>query len=66
MQQSLSNLALTYYENIVAYFQAKDLNGFRSSGNKLLELILDMELITASQPNFLLGEWTNSARASEF
>jgi alpha-N-acetylglucosaminidase len=61
--QSLSVIALSVYDEIVAAFNRSDLASFQSSATKFSALIQDMDEITASNENFLLGKWTSSARA---
>lgn len=61
-RQSLSKLANQIYLDAVTSFQDKDLQALRSNSQKFLELIVDIDELLATDDNFLLGTWLESAK----
>ncbi|KAK4285477.1 hypothetical protein QN277_002171 [Acacia crassicarpa] len=61
-RQVLSKLANQVYINAVTSFQKKDINSLGYYSNKFLDLIKDIDLLLASDDNFLLGTWLESAK----
>lgn len=61
-RQSLSKLANQIYLDAVTAFQDKDLQALRSNSQKFLELIVDIDELLATDDNFLLGTWLESAK----
>ncbi|XP_054816165.1 alpha-N-acetylglucosaminidase isoform X3 [Prosopis cineraria] len=61
-RQVLSKLANQVYIKAVTSFQKKDINALAYYGNKFLDLIKDIDLLLASDDNFLLGTWLESAK----
>ncbi|KAL1188934.1 Alpha-N-acetylglucosaminidase [Cardamine amara subsp. amara] len=62
MRQVLSKLANQVYIEAVTAFIKKDMGSLRRSSEKFLELIKDMDILLASDDNFLLGTWLESAK----
>lgn len=61
-RQVLAKLAnQVYYDAMAAYF-GNDANGFTLQNQKFSELIEDIDTILASDDNFLLGTWLESAK----
>ena len=61
-RQVLANIAQTYHRQIIAVFRAKDTNNLRVLSDRMLGLIRDMDELTGTQPEFLLGTWLEDAR----
>lgn len=61
-RQSLSKLANQIYLDAVTAFQDKDLQALRSNSQKFLELMVDIDELLATDDNFLLGTWLESAK----
>ncbi|CAL0308657.1 unnamed protein product [Lupinus luteus] len=61
-RQVLSKLANQVYINAVTSFQKKDINALRSHSDNLLQLIKDIDVLLASDDNFLVGTWLESAK----
>lgn len=61
-RQVLSKLANQIYIKAVTSFQKKDIDGLHYYSNKFLDLIKDIDLLLASDDNFLLGTWLESAK----
>lgn len=61
-RQVLSKLANQVYTKAVTAFIKKDMGSLRRWSEKFLELIKDMDLLLASDDNFLLGTWLESAK----
>lgn len=62
MRQVLSKLANQVYIEAVTAFRKKDVGNFRILSDKFLELIKDIDVLLASDDNFLLGTWLESAK----
>ncbi|MGH8022271.1 MAG: alpha-N-acetylglucosaminidase, partial [Limisphaerales bacterium] len=62
-RQVLANLSSTYDRRIIAAFQAKDASGLRAASDKMLGLIRDMDALTGTRREWLLGVWIAEARA---
>lgn len=61
-RQVLSKLANQVYIEAVTAFVKKDIGSLRRLSEKFLELIKDMDVLLASDDNFLLGTWLESAK----
>ncbi|KAF7824582.1 alpha-N-acetylglucosaminidase [Senna tora] len=61
-RQVLSKLANQVYIKAVTSFQKKDIDAFHYYSNKFLDLIEDIDVLLASDDNFLLGTWLESAK----
>jgi alpha-N-acetylglucosaminidase len=61
--QSLSIIALDLYDQIEKAYNTSNLDSFMKLVPRFLDVIQDMEEITASNENFLVGKWTSSARS---
>lgn len=61
-RQALSKLANTVYMEAVNAFVKKDIQSLRRFSKKFLELIKDIDVLLASDDNFLLGTWLESAK----
>jgi alpha-N-acetylglucosaminidase len=60
--QVLADLGTHYHQQIVAAYRAHDSAGLRKLTDKMLNLIRDMDELTSTRPEFLLGAWLNDAR----
>lgn len=58
----LSKLANQVYLDAVTAFQQKDEKAFSLYSTKFIQLIKDIELLLASDDNYLLGTWLESAK----
>ena len=63
LQQVLSNSAQEYHNRMVAALNANDKAGFESLSQTFLEIIDQMEKVTATSEYFLLGRWVEQAKA---
>ncbi|KAG2244230.1 hypothetical protein Bca52824_093940 [Brassica carinata] len=61
-RQVLSKLANKVYMEAVTAFANKDIESLRRFSKKFLELIKDIDVLLASDDNFLLGTWLESAK----
>ncbi|XP_028776294.1 alpha-N-acetylglucosaminidase-like [Neltuma alba] len=61
-RQVLSKLANQVYIKAITSFQKKDIDALSYYSNKFLGLIKDIDLLLASDDNFLLGTWLESAK----
>lgn len=61
-RQALSKLANDAYLKAVTGFQHKDLKALVIYSQKFIELIKDIDEVLASDENFLLGTWLDSAK----
>lgn len=61
-RQVLSKLANDVYLDIRTTYQKRNVNGLNSHTQKFLELIEDIDKLLASDKNFLLGTWLESAK----
>ncbi|XP_021739300.1 alpha-N-acetylglucosaminidase-like isoform X1 [Chenopodium quinoa] len=61
-RQALSKLANDAYLKAVTAFQHKDLKALDLHSQKFIQLIKDIEKVLASDENFLLGTWLDSAK----
>jgi len=62
-RQSLSKLANKIYLDALNSYQKKDLSDLNFHTEKFLELIVDIDTLLASDDNFLLGPWLESAKS---
>jgi alpha-N-acetylglucosaminidase len=62
-RQCLSKLANEVYLDAMSSYQKKDSNGLNFHTKKFLELIVDIDTLLASDDNFLLGTWLESAKS---
>ena len=61
-RQVLSKLANKVYMEAATAFAKKDIESLRRFSEKFLELIKDIDVLLASDDNFLLGTWLDSAK----
>ncbi|KAF9586962.1 hypothetical protein IFM89_039834 [Coptis chinensis] len=61
-RQVLSKLANQVYADAMIAFYLKDANALSLQSQKFLQLIKDIDILLASDNNFLLGTWTESAK----
>ncbi|KAJ7949216.1 Alpha-N-acetylglucosaminidase [Quillaja saponaria] len=61
-RQALSKLANQVYIDAVTSFQQKDINTLYLHSETFLQLIKDIDVLLASDDNFLLGTWLESAK----
>ncbi|HTL74261.1 MAG TPA: alpha-N-acetylglucosaminidase TIM-barrel domain-containing protein [bacterium] len=61
-RQVLADLGTRYHRQIVAAYQAKDTNQLQLLSRKMLGLIRDMDQLTGTQREWLLGRWLADAR----
>ncbi|VAI22264.1 unnamed protein product [Triticum turgidum subsp. durum] len=61
-RQSLSKLANKVYLDAMDSYQKRDSSGLNFHTKKFLELIMDIETLLASDDNFLLGPWLETAK----
>lgn len=61
-RQALSKLANQAYIDAVIAFREKDVNAYRYHSQKFVQLIKDIDVLLASDDNFLLGTWLESAK----
>jgi alpha-N-acetylglucosaminidase len=62
-RQVLANTGDRYHKQIIAAYQAKDTNDLRLLSDKMLGLIADMDELTGTRREFLLGTWLEDARS---
>ncbi|KAE8795935.1 alpha-N-acetylglucosaminidase [Hordeum vulgare] len=62
-RQSLSKLANKVYHDAISSYQKRDSSGLNFHTKKFLELIVDIDTLLASDDNFLLGPWLESAKS---
>lgn len=61
-RQTLAKLANDVYLDVLDAFREKDLEALILHGKKFLELIKDIDTLLATDDNFLLGTWLESAK----
>ncbi len=61
--QVLANLAISYHRQIIAAYKSGDAKALRKSSDKMLGLIRDMDTLTGTRREFLLGVWLSDARS---
>ncbi|KAL5543474.1 hypothetical protein UlMin_007258 [Ulmus minor] len=61
-RQVLSKLANQVYIDAVTAFRQRDLKAYTLHSQKFLQLIKDIDVLLASDDNFLLGTWLESAK----
>eukprot|EP01018_Ginkgo_biloba_P036358 Gb_12973 [translate_table: standard] len=61
-RQALAKLANQIYLNVITAFILKDVHEVAVQSQKFLDLITDMDILLASDDNFLLGPWLESAK----
>lgn len=59
----LSKLANQVYLDVMTAYQEKNANGLNLHSQKFLDLIDDIDELLASDDNFLLGTWLESAKS---
>jgi alpha-N-acetylglucosaminidase len=62
-RQVLANLSANYNEQIIAAFRAHDAKRLRETSDKMLGLIRDMDELTGTRREWLLGVWIADARS---
>lgn len=60
-RQVLSKLANQVYSDAVTAFRQKDAKALNLHTQKFIQLIKDIDVLLASDDNFLLGTWLQSA-----
>ncbi|XP_025109026.1 alpha-N-acetylglucosaminidase-like isoform X2 [Pomacea canaliculata] len=60
-RNSLQILSLSYYSSLIKAYNARDTVGVREYGMKMVELLMDMDTLLASDKHFLLGRWLADA-----
>lgn len=60
-RQVLSKLANQVYLDVVTAFQQKDSKALNLHSKEFIQLIKDIDILLASDDNFLLGTWLKSA-----
>ncbi len=61
-RQVLSNHAATLHRNVVDAYKAKDLQAFKKASRRFLKLIRDLDRLTGTREEFLLGRCLEDAR----
>lgn len=61
-RQVLSKLANQVHIDTLIAFRRKDIKAFDLHSQKFLQLIKDIDVLLASDDNFLLGTWVESAK----
>jgi len=62
-KQWLSNRLIDYHTNFTAQYKAKNLTAVVSLGATIIDLIMDFDRLLATNKNYLLGTWIESARS---
>lgn len=62
-RQVIGNYFMELRNNFAKAFQQKNLNELKKNGDKMLNLLDDMETLLNTQPNLLLGKWIADARS---
>jgi alpha-N-acetylglucosaminidase len=62
-RQVLADLGTRYNRQIIAAYKARDVAALRKLSNKILGLIRDMDELTGTRHEFLLGVWLTDARS---
>lgn len=62
MRQVLGKLANEEYLSAVIAFQRKDVKALNVHSKRFIQLIRDIDRLLASNSNFLLGTWLESAK----
>lgn len=61
-KQVLGNLFVKYRDDFALAYEAKDLSKLKQQGQKMLELIQDIDQLLASNKNSLVGKWIEDAK----
>ena len=61
-RQALQVISITYYKNLIASYQSKNLPQVKEAADNLLALIDNMDLVLLTNEYFLLGRWLNAAK----
>lgn len=61
-RQALAKLANQIYLDVIIAFSQKDVQKVATQSKKFLDLIINMDILLASDRNFLLGPWLESAK----
>lgn len=62
-RQALSKFANQVYLDVITSYQRNDPKNLDLNSRKFLELIKDIDILLASDDNFLLGTWLESAKS---
>ena len=62
-RQVLCDLATRHQRMLAAAYSANDAAGVRTHGNRILEIIADLDTLCATRREWLLGAWLADARA---
>ena len=61
-RQALAKLANQVYLDALMAFSQKDVQKVTTQSKKFLDIIVDLDTLLASDNNFLLGPWLESAK----
>jgi alpha-N-acetylglucosaminidase len=62
-RQSLQLIFDKFYEKMITSYKAANITDFELNAKLILSLLDDLETLLASNRNFLVGKWIESARA---
>jgi len=61
-RQALTNYSRTIYDRLLAAVEAKDLAAFKQNKDILLGVITDLDELTGTRADWLMGAWVSDAR----
>ena len=61
-KQALGNLFVKYRDDFTLAYEAKDLPKMKLNGQKMMTLIQDIDMLLASNKNYLVGTWVEEAK----
>ncbi|XP_048255627.1 alpha-N-acetylglucosaminidase-like isoform X4 [Haliotis rufescens] len=61
-RNSLQILSSMYYHDIIAAYNTTNTSQLQTAGQKMVDLLSDLDTLLASDVHFLLGTWTEAAR----
>ncbi|XP_046550249.1 alpha-N-acetylglucosaminidase-like isoform X2 [Haliotis rubra] len=61
-RNSLQILSSMYYHDIIAAYNTTNTSQLQIAGQKMIDLLSDLDTLLASDGHFLLGKWTEAAR----
>ncbi|MFD0895432.1 alpha-N-acetylglucosaminidase C-terminal domain-containing protein [Luteolibacter ambystomatis] len=62
-RQNLCDLATRHQRMLAAAYAANDAAGVHAHGDRILEIITDLDTLCATRPEWLLGTWLRDARS---
>jgi alpha-N-acetylglucosaminidase len=62
-RQVMANYADTVQQMLAKAYRDKDTAAFQQYSNKFMGIITEMDMLLATQKDFLLGQWLNSAKS---